>query len=368
MSAAAYHIPQAATRRKSTQAHVGIGAGVSARTGSKASPGRLANALTRSGMRPRTVSPSARPTTAMPGPLRTVNGISLSTVAHREPLGVAHMEPVWQRARIPDTKMVVVLLGGVGAASTARGELLLGVLGAETLTSDLDEVRAVGQAIEGRRREQRLAEELRPLRAIAITGQQDRAALIPFVDDVVQILGAGGAQRFEPEVVEDEQVRPRVAREPGVTGAVGTTAGEVGEHLVGAHEEDLMAAATGFVREGLGEVALADTGRAEHQDALVARDELAGGEVEDLGLVEFGIETEVEALERLGGIEGGAAQAQAQLALGAPLDFVVQQHGEEVDEGGLLLDGLAIADVERLEDAGQAQGAEHRGELVGRFQ
>src|SRR5207245_419088 len=209
---------------------------------------------------------------------------TMSTVAHGEPLGVAHMEPVWQRDRIPDTKMVVVLLGGVGAASAARGELLLGVLGAETLTGDLDEVRAVGQAIEGRRREQRLAEELRPLRAIAITGQQDRAAFIPFIDDVVQILGTRGAQRFEPEVVE----------------------------------------------------------------------------VEDLGLVEFGIETEVEALERLGGIEGGAAQAQAQLALGAPLDFVVQQHGEEVDEGGLLLDGLAIADVERLEDAGQAQGAEHR--------
>jgi len=62
-----------------------------------------------------------------------------------------------------------------------------------------------------------------------------------------------------------------------------------------------MAAATGFVREGLGEVALADARRAEHQDALVARDELAGGEVEDLGLVELGIEAEVEALERLGG-------------------------------------------------------------------
>src|SRR2546427_12978534 len=121
------------------------------------------------------------------------HSFAMSTVAHREPLGVAHMEPVWQRARIPDTKMVVVLLGGVGAASAARGELFLGVLGAETLTGDLDEVRAVGQAIEGRRREQRLAEELRPLRAIAITGQQDRAALIPFVDDVVQILGAGGA-------------------------------------------------------------------------------------------------------------------------------------------------------------------------------
>jgi hypothetical protein len=30
-------------------------------------------------------------------------------------------------------------------------------------------------------------------------------------------------------------------------------------------------------------------GRAEHEDALVARDELAGGEIDDLGLVELGL-------------------------------------------------------------------------------
>src|SRR5437879_8477018 len=139
------------------------------------------------------------------------------------------MEPVWQRARIPDTKMVVVLLSGVGAASAARGELLLGVLGAEALTGDLDEVRAVGQAIEGGGREQRLAEEVRPLRAVAIRGQENRAALIPFVDDVVEILGARRAQWLEPEVVEDEEIGARVASEAGLARAVGTAAGEVGQ-------------------------------------------------------------------------------------------------------------------------------------------
>jgi len=91
------------------------------------------------------------------------------------------------------------------------------------------------------------------------------------------------------------------------------------------------------------------------------------GEIEELGLVELRIEAEVEAFERLGGIEGGPAQPQAQLALGAALDFILQQDGEELHEGGLLLDGLAIADVERLEDAGQAQGAQHRGQLMGQF-
>src|SRR5689334_18960586 len=46
-SVATYHMPHATTTRKSTQAHVGMGAGVSARVGSNASPGRLAKALTR---------------------------------------------------------------------------------------------------------------------------------------------------------------------------------------------------------------------------------------------------------------------------------------------------------------------------------
>src|SRR5881628_1615263 len=32
----------------------------------------------------------------------------LSTVAHREPLGVAHMEPVWRRDRIPDMTVVAL--------------------------------------------------------------------------------------------------------------------------------------------------------------------------------------------------------------------------------------------------------------------
>ena len=149
--------------------------------------------------------------------------------------------------------------------------------------------------------------------------------------------------------------------------AVGAAAGEVGEHLVGADEEDLVAPAAGFVGQGLGQVALADPRRAVHEDRLVAGDELAGGEVEELRLVELGIEAEVEALEGLAGIEGGAPQPQAELALGAPFDFVLQQRGEEVDEGGLLLDGLPGADVEGLQDAGQTQGAEHRGELMGQF-
>jgi hypothetical protein len=48
------------------------------------------------------------------------------------------------------------------------------VLGAEALTRDLDEVRSMGQPIEGGGGQQGLPEELRPFRPIAIRGQENR--------------------------------------------------------------------------------------------------------------------------------------------------------------------------------------------------
>jgi hypothetical protein len=68
-------------------------------------------------------------------------------------------------------------------------------------------------------------------------------------------------------------------------------------------------------------------------------------------LLSLGIEAAAEALEGLRGVEGGVAKAQAELALGAPFDFVLQQGGEEVDEGRLLLDcRLRTSRVWRIPD------------------
>ena len=84
-------------------------------------------------------------------------------------------------------------------------------------------------------------------------------------------------------------------------------------------------------------------------------------------LFSVGGEGEVEALQRLGGVEGRPAQTQPELALGAARHLVLDQQGEELDVRGLRRDALAIADVEGLEDAGQAQRAQHGGELMGQF-
>lgn len=172
-------------------------------------------------------------------------------------------------------------------------------------------MRAVGQPVEGGRGEQRLAEELRPLGPVTIARHNNGRLLIPFVDDVVKILGPWGAQGLEPEVIEHQQGRPRVAREALLMGAVGAATGEMGEHLGGVDEEDLVTPTTRLMGQGLRDVTLAHPGRPVDQDVFVPLDEGARREVKELGLVELGIEAEVEAFERLGGIEGGAPQAQA---------------------------------------------------------
>ena len=67
---------------------------------------------------------------------------------------------------------------------------------------------------------------------------------------------------------EHEQVRPSVAGEAPLVGAIRSPAGEMREHLRGVDEQDLVAAAARFVGQGLRQVALADPGDVAEVDAL----------------------------------------------------------------------------------------------------
>jgi len=133
---------------------------------------------------------------------------------------------------------------------------------------------------------------------------------------------------------------------------------------VSAGEEHIVAAAASLVAQGLGQVRLADTGGAADQDIAFLLDVKAGGQIEDLLAVDGGIEGEVEALQGFAGVDGGPAQAERQLLVVPALDFVLHQAGEEFDVGPLLADGLLVAHLQRLEDAGQAQAFEPGRELV----
>jgi hypothetical protein len=58
--------------------------------------------------------------------------------------------------------------------------------------------------------------------------------------------------------MHDEEIGPAVAGQPALVGAVGPAAVEMGQYAAGAGEEDVEAASTGFVAEGLGEVGLGE--------------------------------------------------------------------------------------------------------------
>lgn len=100
---------------------------------------------------------------------------------------------------------------------------------------------------------------------------------------------------------------------------------------MGGDVEDVVAEAAGAVAEGLGDVRLADTGRTDQKDVLVALDEVAGREVDDLGARDLGVEGEVEALEGPLVLESGTADPQAELLAFAALGLVVEDVARNPD-------------------------------------
>src|SRR4029453_14226461 len=108
------------------------------------------------------------------------------------------------------------------------------------------------------------------------------------------------------------------AGEAAVVGGVGAGGAELGEELMGRGVEDAVAGDAGAVPECLREVALADAGLADQADILPARDEGAGGELEDLGLRDRRVEGEVEVLDGLGVLEARAPESDVELLRLAP--------------------------------------------------
>ena len=109
-------------------------------------------------------------------------------------------------------------------------------------------------------------------------------------------------------------------------------------------------------------MALAGAAGADDQDRGALGEIAAGGEIVDQRAIELRQPVELELIEGLVGAEGRAAQAGGELLLLAASDLVLDQQGEEFGVGELRLDGLAIACLQRIEDAGQAQLFEMRGQ------
>ena len=157
---------------------------------------------------------------------------------------------------------------------------------------------------------------------------------------------------------------PQVGGQAPLGAAVRAPRVELAQHRVRRGAQHVEALAGGLVPEGVGQVRLAHPRLADDEHVAVLAQEGAGGQVEDLLAVDARVEAEVERLQGLGRVQAAAAQAQLELLLGAPLDLVLDQPLQELGVRPLRGDRLLATDIERVQDPGQPQPLEVRGELV----
>ena len=129
-------------------------------------------------------------------------------------------------------------------------------------------VGAGGEPVDGGLGEQGVAHHGEPFGGFPVRGDDGAGAAVPFDDQFVEVVGLGGVEGFEREVVEDEDVDAGEFADLGVQGVVQPGGAEPGEQLVGAGGVDREPAADRDVSERGGEVGLADPDRPEDQDPV----------------------------------------------------------------------------------------------------
>ena len=88
----------------------------------------------------------------------------------------------------------------------------------------------------------------------------------------------------------------------------------------------------GHVGYGFGQMSLSRTGRPEEEDVFAFLDEAAGGQLAYNGCIDGRIEREVEGLQSLAGIGMSMAQEALEFSVGSGLEFIGDDHGEELRE------------------------------------
>ena len=140
----------------------------------------------------------------------------------------------------------------------------------------------MSKAVEQRRGQLLVAEDLHPLAEREVGRDDRRAPLVAVGEEVEQQLAAGALEGHEAELVDDQQRDPQVTlvqpRERELVARLDQLAHEVGR----AHEGDAVAAAYGLDAECDREVRLAGADRPGDHDVLGAFDVLTGRELGEL--------------------------------------------------------------------------------------
>ena len=170
-------------------------------------------------------------------------------------------------------------------------------------------------------------------------------------EDLEQIDALGLHEDLQAPVVEDQQVDPGETLEEAGVAPVAAGEGQSLEHPGNALIEDRSAIAAGFVAQGAGDPALADSGGADDGQVFVMIDPVAGDEPGEQRPVDAARCAQVDVLGRrvlaqAGELEAcgdAAGVAVGGFAIGHDADALLEGQGEDVGRGALFLEGSCHA-------------------------
>ena len=211
---------------------------------------------------------------------------------------------------------------------------VLSVFEAVAVAVGLDDVDAVGDAVEERAGHTLVAEYVGPVLKGQVGGEENALAFVGAAYDLEEEFGAGLGKRDIAELVEDEQVEFGQAVEESFELAFFSGLEELGDEAGDGEEAHALALGADSVSEGGGEMGLAGAGIADEQDVFLDVEIVAAHEFKDERLVDAGLGREVKGIQRLEDGKPGGFEPTFGRAL-----FAVQQFpfGQAQEEGDVVL-------------------------------
>ena len=190
---------------------------------------------------------------------------------------------------------------------------------------DVDDVAAVKQPVQERGGHDLVVEDLAPALEALVRGEHRRVVLVAPVDQLEEEDGAAAGDREIADLVHDQECGIGQGLEALVqaSGCLSLLEGvdQIGQGAV----VDFSAALGGGDGQADGQVGLADAGRAEEDDVLLALNEAELVQRVDLLALDVGLEAEVEVRERLDRREPAGAHRGLQASAVAKRDLGGQE-------------------------------------------
>jgi hypothetical protein len=199
----------------------------------------------------------------------------------------------------------------------------------------------------------RLADQVVPAVDRDLAGDQRGAAAVALFDDFQHVVALLRPKRLEAPIVEDQQLDATERAHQTRVAAVAAGEREIAKHPRDALIEHRSVVAAGFVAEGTGKPAFADTRGSFDDQVLRLVDPAAGDQCLEQRSVEAAGGAIIDVFDRRLVAQPGIAQPSPQLPIVALGGFAIEQEAEPfgVREIGALRVGLQLG-----------EGARHAGE------